>query len=508
MEKISELSRYVGKKVLLKGWVINSRSSKGIEFIVFRDGTGFLQCVADINECGEEVYEKARSLNKESSIEVEGDVIKDERQIGGVELHITNINIIQLNSDEFPITNKPHGVEFLMNNRHLWLRSKKQWAVMRVRNATIYAIHNFFQKEGFMQMDSPIFTANAAEGSTTLFKTTFYEQDAYLAQTGQLYGEAMAMAMGKIYTFGPTFRAEKSKTRRHLSEFWMIEPEMAFFDNDMNMTLIERFIKFVVKEVIERTEFELSYFLERNLDNLKKTFEVDFPRVSYDDAVEILHGEKKVNGKTTIEMLNSDLNELNSKIDEINNEISERENLLKDKNLKQGKRNFIQNKVDKLKNDLKDLQEKASHIPEWLNSAKNFVYGNDFGGADETVLTRMFDVPIMVYNWPKEVKAFYMKRDENNENLVKGVDVLAPEGFGEIVGGSERETDLNILLQRIEDENLPIEPYEWYLDLRRFGSVPHSGFGLGLERLISWITNTKHIRETIPFPRMYGRLTP
>ena len=508
MNYISELKNFIDKEVLLKGWVINRRSSKGIEFLVFRDGSGFLQCVVDVNECGEDVYETAKKLNKESAVELRGKVVKDDRQIGGVELHVTDIKIIHLNKSEFPITNKPHGVEFLMNNRHLWLRSKKQWAIMRVRNAIIYAIHNFFQKEGFMEMDSPIFTPNAAEGSTTLFKTNFYDKDAYLAQTGQLYGEAMAMAMGKIYTFGPTFRAEKSKTRRHLSEFWMIEPEMAFYDNDMNMDLIEKFIKSVVAEVIERTEFELTEILERDLTTLRRTIEKPFPRISYDEAVKILHGEKDVDGMTTIELLNRDLEELNRKIEELKKGIAEREEMLKDSKMKQGKRNFILNKIDTMKNEIKTLQERASHIPEWLESAKNFEYGNDFGGADETVLTRMFDVPIMVYNWPKGIKAFYMKRYEKNDNLVKGVDVLAPEGFGEIVGGSERETDIELLLQRIEAEGLNKEEYEWYLDLRRYGSVPHSGFGLGLERFVSWITNTKHIRETIPFPRMYGRLTP
>jgi asparaginyl-tRNA synthetase len=317
----------------------------------------------------------------------------------------------------------------------------------------------------------------------------------------------MAMAMGKIYTFGPTFRAEKSKTRRHLSEFWMIEPEMAFYDNDMNMDLIERFIKSVVKEVLEKNTFELEV-LGRDLEPLRKTIKEDFPRISYDDAVEILHGEREVGGITSIEMLKKDLQKIEEQIEQTKKEITEREEMLKDTKMKQGKRNFIQNKVDTLKNDLKNLQEKAAHIPEWLESAKKFEYGEDFGGADETVLTRMFSVPIMIYNWPKEVKAFYMKRSEENDNLVKGVDVLAPEGFGEIVGGSERETDLDILLERIHKHNLPEKAFSWYLDLRRYGSVPHSGFGLGLERFVAWITNTKHIRETIPFPRMYGRIEP
>lgn len=504
---ISELKKYVGREVEVKGWITNTRSSKGIEFLVFRDGTGFLQCVVDINECGEDVYEQAKKLTQESSVEISGKVFEDNRQVGGVELHVLNLKIVHLTKD-FPITNKSHGVQFLMDNRHLWLRSRRQWAIMRVRNGIIYAIHNFFQNEGFMQMDAPLFMGNAAEGTTTLFETKFYEEPAYLSQSGQLYGEAMAMAMGKIYTFGPTFRAEKSKTRRHLSEFWMIEPEMAYFDNEMNMDLIERFIKSVVAEVLQRCEFELKEFLERDLEVLKLVVAEKFPRVSYDDAVKILRGEKDVNGKFTLDVLAAEMKEKQAKIQEIEKEIEEKENSLKNPNLNEGKRNFIQNKVDTLKNEKDDLEEVASHIPAWIESAKNFKYGNDFGGSDETALTRLFKVPIMVYNWPKEVKAFYMKRSETNPNLVKGVDLLAPEGYGEIVGGSERETDLNLLLERIAEQQLPQSAYDWYLDLRRFGSVPHSGFGLGLERLVSWITNTKHIRETIPFPRMYGRLKP
>lgn len=506
MYYISDLHSHIDQEVSLKGWVINSRSSKGIEFIVFRDGTGFLQCIVDENNVGSEIYEQAKTLTQESSVEITGKVVKDERQIGGLELHVNNLNIINL-TNNYPITNKSHGVQFLMDNRHLWLRSKRQWAIMRVRNSIIYAIHNFFQNDGFMQMDAPLFTGNAAEGSTTLFETEFYDRPAYLSQSGQLYGEAMAMAMGKIYTFGPTFRAEKSKTRRHLSEFWMIEPEIAFYDNEMNMNLIERFIKSVVSEVITRCSFELEV-LERDVQFLQKVVETEFPRISYDDAVKVLNGVKEINGITSIDLLNKDLKALNEQIEQVNNDIAEREEILSDETLKQKKRNFIQNKVDMLKNELIDLQEKASHIPEWIKSAQNFKYGEDFGGSDETVLTRMFSLPIMVYNWPKDIKAFYMKRDDENPNLVKGVDVLAPEGFGEIVGGSERETDYDILLGRIKEHKLPEDVFKWYLDLREYGSVPHSGFGLGLERFVSWITNTKHIRETIPFPRMYGRLEP
>ncbi len=506
MQYIRQLKDYVGSQVLLKGWVMNKRSSKDIEFIVFRDGTGFVQLVVDKSECGEEVYNKARKLTQETSIQIKGDVIKDERQIGGVEVHVKELEVIG-KSENYPITNKPHGIDFLMDHRHLWLRNRRPWAIMQVRNTIIFAIHEFFQQEGFVQADAPIFTPNAVEGTTTLFETDFYGRKAYLSQSGQLYGEAMAMAFGKIYTFGPTFRAEKSKTRRHLSEFWMIEPEMAFYDNEMNMDLIERFIKFVVKRVLEKNRFELS-LLERDTTILENTVNKPFPRISYDEAVEIIHGDKAVNGKTTIGLLEQMKEQTQERIQELEKEVAEREKILQDSSLKQGQRNFIQNKVDRMKHEIKELQEKLKNIPLWIESAKNFQYGDDFGGSDETALTSLFDVPIMVYNWPKAIKAFYMKEVPGRPDLVKGVDVLAPEGYGEIVGGSEREENLDILVERIKEHNLPMKVFQWYLDLRRYGSVPHSGFGLGLERFVAWITKTPHIRETIPFPRYYGRLEP
>ncbi len=503
---ISEFSRVENKEITIQGWLTNKRLSKGIVFIILRDGTGFCQCVVDENNVSAESFENARHLPQESSITITGKVVKDERQIGGYELQVTKLDVIT-EAEEYPITNKPHGIEFLADNRHLWLRSKRQWAIMRIRNRLIFAIHSFFQKEGFVQMDAPIFTGNACEGTSTLFETVFYDDTAYLTQSGQLYGEAMAMAMNKIYTFGPTFRAEKSKTRRHLAEFWMIEPEMAFYDNDMNMDLIEAFLKYIVADVLEncKQEFEI---LERDTSILQKLTTQKFPRVPYNDAVKILKGEKAVNGKTTVETLENDLNEVNQRINAVNTEIAEKEKVLDQSNLKKGKRNFIQNAVDRLKNELKDLEIKAQNIPQWLQSAREFEYGNDLGGSDETVITRMFDTPIMVYNWPHQVKAFYMKRDADNPELAKGVDVLAPEGYGEIVGGGERETNKDYLVEKIKEHKLPMDAFEWYLDLRRYGSVPHAGFGLGLERTVAWVCKIKHIRETIPFPRMYGRLNP
>lgn len=505
MIQIRDFKNHENQIIQLQGWITNKRSSKGLEFIILRDGTGFAQCVVSEENVSESIFSNAKATTQETSVKLKGKVVKDDRQIGGYELQISDIEIVGV-SKNYPISNKEHGVEFLMDKRHLWLRSKRQWAIMQIRNRLIFAIHKFFQQEGFIQADAPIFTGNAVEGTTTLFSTEFYGDDAYLTQSGQLYGEAMAMALGKIYTFGPTFRAEKSKTRRHLSEFWMIEPEMAFFDNDMNMSLIESFIKFIVKDVYEssKAEFEI---LERDTTIFEEIIKQTFPRLTYDKAVKILKGKEKVNGKTTIETLQNDLQEIQVNIEAIKKEISEKEATIA-AGVKKGQRNFLQNKIDKLKNDIKDLEVKAKNIPEWLQSAKNFKYGSDFGGSDETVITRMFDVPVMVYNWPHEIKAFYMKRDADSPLLAKGVDVLAPEGYGEIVGGGERETNLNLLIEKINEHKLPMSAFEWYLDLRRFGSVPHSGFGLGLERMVAWICKLPHIRETIPFPRMYGRLFP
>jgi len=503
---IRDLPAFEGKEITLKGWVSNKRDSKGLIFLILRDGSGFAQCVVDAGKVDGEIFESAKRLTMESSLSLSGTVVRDEKQIGGYEVRVTHLEIIQVAS-EYPIAKKEHGVEFLVENRHLWLRSRKQWAVMRVRNRVIFAIHTFFQQEHFLQMDAPIFTGNACEGTSTLFETDFYGRPAYLSQSGQLYGEALAMAHGKIYTFGPTFRAEKSKTRRHLSEFWMIEPEMAFYDLDMNMDLIEAFLKYVVQDVTGHCKEELE-ILERNTEFLQNAVHMQFPRIHYDDAVAMIRGEKAFNGKTGIALMEEDLAVIKARIAEVETEIATREARIAEGNLKQGEINFNRNKIDVLKNELKDLEEKAGNIPQWIQSARNFEHGNDFGGSDETVLTRMFDCPVMVYNWPAAVKAFYMKRDPNDPRYVKGVDVLAPEGYGEIVGGAEREDNYDLLLERIQHEQLPVEAFEWYLDLRKYGTVPHAGFGLGLERMVMWITGGQHIRETIPFPRFYGRLEP
>lgn len=505
LKYIKDLKEHIGQEITLQGWVANKREGKGIAFIVFRDGTGFCQVVISEEDLKSNNFDDTKNLTLEASFSVTGKVIADEKQIGGFEINARSFELIS-ESIDYPITNKEHGVDFLIENRHLWLRSRRQWAIMKVRNAAIFSIHKFFQEKNFTLMDSPIFTGSAGEGTSDLFETEYFGEKAYLAQTGQLYGEAAAMAHGLIYTFGPTFRAEKSKTRRHLTEFWMIEPEMAFYDLEMNMDLMEDMVRTVVNEVVEKCRPELE-ILERDVNALKSVNQ-KFPRVHYTDAVAFLRGEKEVDGVNALKMLENDIAKNEARLKEILAEITEKELVINDNSSKKGVKNFNITKVSALKAEQKDIEEDLRNIPNWLESAKNFTHGNDLGGSDETVLTRLFGCPIMVFNWPKDIKAFYMKRDEKDDNFVKGVDLLAPEGYGEIIGGSERETSLDKLLERIAHEGLDRADYEWYLELRKYGSVPHSGFGLGLERLITWICKLQHIREAIPFPRTSQRLRP
>ena len=426
---IHQLSEYDGKDVELKGWVYNIRSIGKIWFIIFRDGTGLLQGVVVKGEATDESFALEHELHHEDSVIITGTVRKESRSVGGYELGIKEIKIVNHVTEEFPISHKEHGADFLMSNRHLWLRSKRQNAIMRVRHQVVKAIRDFFDKNGFTLIDSPIFTGNAVEGTTTLFEVDYFERSAYLTQSGQLYQEAGATAFGKTYCFGPTFRAEKSKTRRHLTEFWMVEPEMAYVELDENMTWAENLVGYIVDKVLKKCIPEFAV-LERDIKKLE-TIVPPFPRMTYDDASEILK-----------------------------------------------------------------------------NNGSDFQYGSDFGAAEETLLSQQFDKPIMIHRWPAHIKAFYMKRDEHNDELALGVDMIAPEGYGEIIGGGQREDDLDVLTNRIRHHDLPLEPFKWYLDLRKYGSVPHSGFGLGVERTVAWICGTKHIRETIPFPRTMSRLEP
>jgi len=426
---ISDLASYVGQVVTLRGWLYNKRSSGKVKFLILRDGSGYLQCVVFKGNVSEDKFSLAETFGQEASFEVTGKIKVEPRAVGGYEMDVTDVNLIS-NSVDFPITPKEHGIEFLIDNRHLWLRSKRQVAIMKIRHRIVKAIRDFFDQKGFVLFDPPIITPNACEGTSTLFEFDYFDLGkAYLTQSGQLYAEAGAMAFGKVYTFGPTFRAEKSKTRRHLTEFWMVEPEMAFYNLDDDMDLAEEFLEYIVQSVLNDKKEEL-IVLERDLTKLE-CIKRPFPRISYDEATQIL----KDNG------------------------------------------------ID-------------------------FEWGNDLGANDETVISNKYDRPVMVHRYPSEVKAFYMKRDPNNEKVALAVDVLAPEGYGEIIGGSQREDNLDLLLGRIKEHNLPQSFFEWYLDLRRFGSVPHSGFGLGLERTVTWICGLEHLRETIPFPRMIYRNTP
>lgn len=426
---IKDLKNYVGQEIQVSGWLYNKRSSGKLRFLILRDGSGYLQCVYFKGNVTPEVFELTDKIGQESSITVTGKVKEEPRSPGGFELDATDIAIISETKD-YPITPKEHGVEFLMDQRHLWLRSSRQVAIMKIRHRIVKAIRDFFDDRGFTLMDAPIITPAACEGTSTLFETEYFDLGkAYLTQSGQLYAEAGAMALGKVYTFGPTFRAEKSKTRRHLTEFWMVEPEVAFNDLNDNMDLAEEFLEYIVQSVLKDRAEELKT-LERDISKLQNVVR-PLPRISYDEAVEILHKEG---------------------------------------------------------------------LP--------FEYGNDLGATDETVISSKFDKPVMVHRYPSEVKAFYMKRDPENPKLALAVDVLAPEGYGEIIGGSQREENLDLLQERIKEHDLPMEAFEWYLDLRRFGSVPHSGFGLGLERTVAWICGLEHVRETIPFARMIYRNTP
>ncbi|NQD64522.1 asparagine--tRNA ligase [Bacillus haikouensis] len=426
---ISQVNKFVGEEVTIGAWLANKRSSGKIAFLQLRDGTGFIQGVVVKSEVEEEIFQKAKSLAQETSLYVTGIVSEDSRSPFGYELQVKSMEVIH-EAVDYPITPKEHGTEFLMDHRHLWLRSRKQHAVMKVRNEIIRATYAFFNQEGFVKVDPPILTGSAPEGTTELFATKYFEEDAYLSQSGQLYMEAAAMALGKVFSFGPTFRAEKSKTRRHLIEFWMIEPEMAFYDFKDSLEVQEQYVSFIVQSVLENCKLELER-LGRDTSKLEQ-IKAPFPRITYDDAVKLLH-EKGFN----------DIN-----------------------------------------------------------------WGDDFGAPHETAIAETYDKPVFITHYPTSLKPFYMQPDPDREDVVLCADLIAPEGYGEIIGGSERIHDAELMKKRIEEHELASDAYKWYLELREYGSVPHSGFGLGLERTVAWISGVEHVRETIPFPRLLNRLYP
>ena len=426
---IEKIGDHAGQTVTIKGWLHNRRSSGKIHFLTVRDGSGFLQVVMGKRDVDEATFTKADHLSQESAIIVTGSVRAEPRAIGGYEMIASGLEVVN-EAHDYPITPKEHGVDYLMDRRHLWIRAERQTAILRVRHEIINAVRDFFNDQGFILADTPIFTPAACEGTTTLFPVEYFENEkAYLTQSGQLYNEANAMALGKVYAFGPTFRAEKSKTRRHLTEFWMVEPEMAYADLNDVITLAEGLITSVVGRVLDRRQKELKT-LERDISKLEAV-KAPFPRLKYDDAAKML-----------------------------------------------------------------------------LDKGLPFVVGGDLGGTDETVLSQQFDRPVAVTHYPAAIKAFYMKPDPDEPDKALCVDVLAPEGYGEIIGGGQRLDDLDLLLKRIKEHELPQESFEWYLDLRRYGSVPHGGFGMGIERCVSWICGLEHVRETIPYPRMLYRIYP
>lgn len=426
---IKEVSKYLNQEVVIGAWLANKRSSGKIAFLQLRDGSGFMQGVVVREEVGEELFARAKSLTQETSMYVTGIVKSDERSPFGYELQVTNVEVIH-ESVDYPITPKAHGPEFLLDNRHLWLRSKRQHAVMKIRNEIIRATYEFFNQEGFVKVDPPILTGSAPEGTTELFATKYFDEDAFLSQSGQLYMEASAMALGKVFSFGPTFRAEKSKTRRHLIEFWMIEPEMAFYQHEDSLQVQEQYVSFIVQSVLKNCQLELNT-LGRDLTKLEQ-IQAPFPRITYDDALKFLH-------------------------------------------------------------------EKGFDDIKW---------GDDLGAPHETAIAESYDKPVFITHYPTSLKPFYMQPDPEREEVVLCADLIAPEGYGEIIGGSERIHDLALMEQRIAEHGLSPEAYNWYLELRKYGSVPHSGFGLGLERTVAWISGVEHVREAIPFPRLLNRLYP
>jgi len=493
---INRLSNYEGKETTLAGWLYNSRSSGKIQFLIIRDGTGLCQCVVEKGKVPDEIFEKLSHIGQESSLTVTGIVRAEQRSVGGYELAVTDAQIISP-SEEYPITPKSHGVDFLLKHRHLHLRSQRQWCIGKVRHTVIDAIRRFFNDNGFTLIDTPIFTTIVGEDQQSLFAVDYFGTPLHLTQTGQLYLESAAMSFGKVYCFGPTFRAEKSKTRRHLTEFWMVEPEVAFIELDGLLELAENFVSFIVAQVLQNNKGEIET-LGADIAALEKV-KPAFYRLTYSEAVEILTSSK------TADFLAKELQELQNQKQQFESKIAELEKQQSGQ-LKQWQKDKIAAELIELRSDLAETDTKIENNPKHTKLAAEFQWGKDLGGSDETIISQMHDKPVFVTHYPKEVKAFYMKTDRTSEKVVLNFDLLAPAGFGEIIGGSVREDDYDRLLNRIRQQGLNPEPYGWYLDLRKYGSVPHGGFGLGVERTVAWITGEKHIRQCIAFPRMMDKI--
>jgi asparaginyl-tRNA synthetase len=496
---VAELSKHVGQTVTLQGWLYNRRSSGKLLFLILRDGTGLCQCVIEKKEPTAAIFETAERLGQESSLEVTGTVRQEPRSVGGYELAVTGLQVVQAVTG-YPITPKPHGIDFLMQRRHLWFRSQRQWAILRIRHTLVDAIRRYFNDRGFILIDTPIFAPAAGEGSQTLFSVDYFGEPVYLAQTGQLYVEAAMMAHRKVYCFGPTFRAEKSKTRRHLTEFWMVEPEIAWADLNDVMNLAEDFVCEIVKQVLRERRSELE-ILGRDISRLEAV-QKPFYRLTYSEAAELLRSDR------VRKMLEADLEHAKARAQELKALIAQKEAERAAPGVKEAKADKLAQEILDAREELADLEEAIRNIPHHMELAANFQWGSDLGGSDETILARLHDRPVFITHYPRACKAFYMKRNEQDHRLANNFDLLAPEGYGEIIGGSQREDDLEVLRERMREEGLREQDYEWYLDLRRYGTVPHGGFGLGVERTVAWICGLKHIRETIPYARMMGRFYP
>ena len=496
--RIEQLGRHVGQEVVLEGWLYNSRGSGKVQFLIVRDGTGLCQAVLEKREEQAELFEAVKRLGQESALRVTGTVRAEPRSVGGYELGATAVEIVHA-TEGYPITPKEHGVDFLLKHRHLHLRSQRQWALARLRHTVVTAIRDYFNGEGFMLVDTPIFSATAAEGEQTLFEVDYFGESVSLTQTGQLYLEAAALSLGKVYCFGPTFRAEKSKTRRHLTEFWMVEPEVAYTNLDELLELAEGLICAVTQAALRdrRAELEL---LGRDISALE-AIQRPFCRLSYSEAVELLHSERvREFIESQIEAKRGQIVQLQEQIEQWTGQQASAK--------KQWQQDKLAAQLKEAREEIGELEEQVGNLPHHLELARAFEWGKDLGGSDETIISQLHDRPVFVHRYPKAAKAFYMKPDPQNGQVVLNFDCLAPQGYGEIIGGSMREDHYDALLGRIGELGYDQADYEWYLDLRRYGSVPHGGFGLGVERTVAWLAGIKHIRETIAYPRMMGKLYP
>ncbi len=493
---IDQLKNHAEQEVTLSGWLYNSRGSGKVQFLIIRDGTGLCQCIVEKGKVSDELFEQLKHLGQESSLAVTGMVRADERSVGGYELAVTDAQIVSP-ADGYPITPKSHGIDFLLRHRHLHLRSQSQWCIGKIRHTVIDAIRRFFNDNGFTLIDTPILTATAGEEEQSLFEVDYFGEPVFLTQTGQLHLEAAAMSFGKVYCFGPTFRAEKSKTRRHLTEFWMVEPEVAFIELDGLLELAENFVSSIVARVLQDNKSQLET-LGADIPALEK-IKPPFYRFTYTEASEILTSQRAT------DFLAGQLEEFKNQKQQIESRIAELEEQQKGQ-IKQWKRDKNAAELIEIRSELAEVETKIENNPKHAQLAAEFRWGKDLGGSDETIISQMHDKPIFVTHYPKQAKAFYMKTDRDNEDVVLNFDCLAPAGFGEVIGGSVREDDHDRLVARIKEQGLKSENYDWYLDLRKYGSVPHGGFGLGVERTVAWLTGQKHIRQCIPFPRMMDKV--